>query len=159
MTAAIVCALPVSAMAASAAAPGSSPTDPLSVAGILAMGFGFFILAIVLYLSFFAIFVHSATRVLGLYRPFGTAFYAVVLNIGFQFVFSVVVSLLSPGSDGGYLLASWGAATASIMVAYNAGFLKALGAAVLAVIFTVVFVVIAMLIMFAVFSQSVPVRG
>ena len=146
-------------MAASAPPAGSTPADPLSVAGILAMGLGFFILAIVLYLSFFAIFVHAATRMVGLYRPFSTAFYAVVLNIVFQFAFSVLVAMLSPGSDGGYLLVSWAAAAGSIKVAYNSGFLQALGAAVLAVILTIVFVVAALLVLVTVFSKTAPVGG
>jgi hypothetical protein len=159
LTAATLYALPFSATAASLAPPGSPNADPLSVAGLLAMGLGFFILAIVLYLSFFAIFVHAATRIVGLHRPFSTAFYAVVLNIVFQFAFSIIVSLLSPGSDSGYLLVSWAAATVSIKVAYNSGFLQALGAAVLAVILTIVFVVAALLILFAVFSKTAPAGG
>lgn len=158
LTTAILCLiLPLTALAAEVAQP--EKPDPLSIAGILAMGLGFFILALVLYLGFFAIFVHAASRVVGLGRPFGTAFYAVVLNIVFQFVFSILVSLFARGNDGWYLLASWGGATAAIMAAYDASFLRSLAAAVIAVILTVVGVVVSLFALAAVFSQMGPARG
>ncbi len=141
---------------AQAAAPGGGTVDPFDVASILALGMGFVLLALVLFLAYFAIFIHLATRMVGLARPFGTAFRAEFIYIGLSILFGVATAILAPDNRLAQFLASWGAATGAIRIAYGTGFLRALFAAVLANVLTFVGTILTVIALIAIFGVTAP---
>lgn len=132
--------------------------DALGLAGFLALGFGLVLLTIVLYLAWFALFIHLATRLVGFGYPFSKAFDALIINFLLQLITTLVVAVFAPNSHLAYFLAYWGSATGAIMISYRGSFMRSLLAAVLAVVLTIAGTIGAIMLLVALFPVLLPAR-
>jgi len=133
-------------------------TDLLGLAGFLALGTGVVALSVLLYLSYFAVFIHLATRLAGYKLPFSHAFSALLINFLLQILTTMAVAVFLPNNHLAFFLAYWMSAAGSIMISYNGTFMRSLLAAVLAVVLTLAGTVATVMILVAVFPMLLPER-
>ena len=127
----LLLSVPVRAAESSAQLPQWAP-----LAGLLALGIGFVVLAIFLYLCFHALFLHLATQIVGLNQPFSTALRAWVVSILFQVLGGIALAFFAPFVHASLLLILL-TMTLAVMVVYETGLLRALVSAALAIILTI----------------------
>lgn len=129
-------ASPLAAIASEKAA--TATRELLTFGGLLALGVGALFIIALVYLCYYGIFVHLATRIVGLKRPFSTAVWAVVVSILFQIAGFFLFSLVVPVGTGVPFVISLLFTALAIMIVYEAGLLQALASAILSVLLTVI---------------------
>lgn len=115
------------------------------LSALLAFGLAVFVLALLAYLLFHALFIRIAAGLLGLGGTFGTAFKAAFLGWVFLILFGLAAALTAPfltplGASALQVAASFLAGTLAIQSCYRSGFFAALACYLLSIVLTVVLV-------------------